>query len=186
MVGCKYRGNQQRRLPQVHHRIAANGEYLYHPPISWYTYNCFLYSMLNRALRTMEVELIIKMGFFVRDLHEHLAALHTEQYGGHSPSTSFTVYRGQGLPQTDFDQLKKTQDGLLFFNNFLSISKNRGVSLKLARRTTATSDLVGILFVMKLDPSIPSTSFTNIHHVTYFEGEKKYSSSYIPSFASDK
>jgi hypothetical protein len=54
------------------------GEYRSHQPIWWYTYNCFLYPMLNRALRTMEVDLIIKMGFFVRDLYEHLAQLHSK------------------------------------------------------------------------------------------------------------
>jgi hypothetical protein len=70
-------------------------EYRRHLLIWWYTYNCFLYSMLNRVLRTMEIELIIKMGFFVRDLHEHLAAVHKEHFSGHSHSTSFTVYRGQ-------------------------------------------------------------------------------------------
>jgi hypothetical protein len=35
-------------------------EYHSHQPIWWYTYQCFLYSMLNRALRTMEVNIIIK------------------------------------------------------------------------------------------------------------------------------
>ena len=39
-------------------------EYRDHPPIWWYTYESFLYSMVNRALRTMEVDLIIRMGFF--------------------------------------------------------------------------------------------------------------------------
>jgi hypothetical protein len=131
-------------------------------PVWWYTYNCFLYSMLNRALRTIEVELIIKMGFFIRDLHEHLPALHEEQFGGHDHSTSFTVYRGQGLSQTDFDQLKKTQGGLLSFNNFLSTSKNPKVSLAFARRTITTTDLMSILFVMTIDPSIHSTPFANI------------------------
>ncbi len=47
-------------------------EYHRHQPIWWYTYNCFLYSMLNRALRLMDVDLIIKMGFFVRDLHNYI------------------------------------------------------------------------------------------------------------------
>jgi hypothetical protein len=72
-------------------------EYHDHQPIWWYTFKCFLYSMLNRALRLMEVDLIIKMGFFVRDLHQHIAALHAEQYCGHHQSGSFIVYRGQGL-----------------------------------------------------------------------------------------
>ena len=110
-------------------------EYRNHQPIWWYTYECFLYSMLNRALRLMEVDLIIKMGFFVRDLHNHIVALHAEQYGGHHHSNSFTVYRGQGLSPTDFEQLMKTQGGLLSFNNFLSTSQNRDVSLEFARQT---------------------------------------------------
>jgi hypothetical protein len=92
-------------------------EYRRHQPIWWYTYNCFLYSMLNRALRLMEVDLIIQLGFFIRDLHNHIDALHSEQYGAYQHSDSFTVYRGQGLSQTDFEKLKQTQGGLLAFNN---------------------------------------------------------------------
>jgi hypothetical protein len=64
-------------------------EYHDHQPIWWYTCNCFLYSMVNRALRLMEVDLIIKMGFFVRDLHNHIVALHAEQYDKQSHSESF-------------------------------------------------------------------------------------------------
>ena len=33
-------------------------------PIWWYTRDCFTYSMLNKALRTQDTEIIIKMGFF--------------------------------------------------------------------------------------------------------------------------
>jgi tetratricopeptide (TPR) repeat protein len=148
-------------------------EYHDHQPIWWYTYECFLYSMLNRALRTMEVDLIIKMGFFVRDLHNHITALHLEQYGRQNHSDSFTVYRGQGLSQTDFDQLKKTQGGLLSFNNFLSTSENRNVSLDFARRTMASSDLVGVLFVMKIDPSLSTAPFANVGQVGYYQGEEE-------------
>ncbi len=148
-------------------------DYRDHQPIWWYAYECFLYSMLNRALRTMEVDLIIKMGFFVRDLHQHIAALHAEQYGGHHDLESFTVYRGQGLSQTDFDQLKQTQGGLLSFNNFLSTSKNSNVSRAFARRTIATSDLIGVLFVMKINPSISATPFASVGKVSYYQGEEE-------------
>jgi tetratricopeptide (TPR) repeat protein len=148
-------------------------EYRNHQPIWWYTYQSFLYSMLNRVLRLMEVDLIIKMGFFVRDLHNHIVALHAEQYGGHAHSDSFTVYRGQGLSSTDFEQLMKTQGGLLAFNNFLSTSQNRAVSLKFARQTIYTSNLVGVLFVMKIDPSITATPFANVENVGCYEGERE-------------
>jgi hypothetical protein len=69
--------------------------------------------------------------------------------------------------------LKKTQGGLLSFNNFLSTSKNRDVSLKFARRTISTSDLAGILFIMKIDPSIPLTPFASIHDVSAYQTEEE-------------
>jgi tetratricopeptide (TPR) repeat protein len=148
-------------------------EYPNRRPIWWYTYNCFLYSMLNRTLRTMEIDLIIKMGFFVRDLHNHIAELHTEQYGGQRHSSSFTVYRGQGLSQIDFDQLKETQGGLLAFNNFLSTSDKYGVSLRFARRAINTFGLVGVLFLMKIDPSISKTPFANVKNVSCYQREEE-------------
>ncbi|CAF1480451.1 unnamed protein product [Adineta steineri] len=148
-------------------------EYRLHTPIWWYTYQSFLYSTLNRSLRTMDVELIVSMGFFIHDLHQHLAELHSTQFAGHDHTTSFSVYRGQGLSQKDFDQMLKTKGGLLSFNNFLSTSTNRQVSLSFAQQTMETSDMVGILFVMNIDPSVPSTPFANVRDVSYFEGEEE-------------
>jgi tetratricopeptide (TPR) repeat protein len=158
---------------ELKHVDMIEQEYGHHQPIWWYTYPCFLYSMLNRALRTMEADLITTMGFFVRNLHEHIAALHSEQYDGHHHSDSFIVYRGQGLSQTDFDQLQTTQGGLLAFNNFLSTSKNCNVSLRFARRTINISDNVGVLFVIKIDPSISATPFANIKNVSRYQGEEE-------------
>ena len=149
------------------------GEYTCRPAVWWYTYQCFLYSMLNRALRTMETDLIINMGFFVRDLHNHIATLHTEQYNESSLAKSFVVYRGQGLSQNDFDKLKTTEDGLLAFNNFLSTSLHREVSLKFARRTIKQSNLVGILFIIKIDPLISTTPFANIKNVSCYKREEE-------------
>ena len=146
-------------------------EYRKHVPIWWYTLPGFLYSMLNRALRLMEVDLIIMLGFFIRDLHQDIAALHTEQYGGHNRSASFTVYCGQGLSQADFDQLMRSKGGLLSFNNFLSTSMTRQVSLDFVQGALQTTDLVRILFVMKIDPSINSTPYANVSEVSYFQTE---------------
>ena len=46
-------------------------EYRSHTPIWWYTAPYFLYSMLNRGLRLMDTEIIIKTGFFMRHLQKH-------------------------------------------------------------------------------------------------------------------
>ena len=148
-------------------------EYRQRTAIWWYTYHCFLYSMLNCALRSTEVNLIVKLGFFIRKLHEHIARLHTEQYLKNRRSESFIVYRGQGLSQADFDQLKQTIGGLLSFNSFLSTSEIRKVSLDFVQATLDDSQLIGILFVMTIDPSIQSTPFANISTLACYENEKE-------------
>ena len=146
-------------------------DYRNETPIWWYTYECFLYPMLNRALRMSDVDIIIKMGFFIGDLHRQIEKLHKEQFGGHQVSEIFTVYRGQGLSKADFEKMKETKGGLMSFNNFLSTSKVRDTSLRFARNTLADPDSVGILFVMTIDPSKSTTPFASINGVSYFQAE---------------
>jgi hypothetical protein len=114
----------------------------------------------------MEVDLIIKMGFFVRDLYRHIAELHSEQYGTHPDIPLFNVYRGQGLSQSNFKQLLKTHGGSLSFNNFLSTSLNRLVSLAYAESSQYNPDLVGVLFEITINLSISSTSFANVSDIS--------------------
>jgi hypothetical protein len=151
------------------HRLEQ--KYREETPIWWYTYDCFLYPMLNRAIRTMDVNVIIMMGFFITDLHHHIERLHTEQFGSHPQSQVLTVYREQELFKIDFDQLVKTKGGLMSFNSFLSTSKDRNVSLAFARKIISNPDMVGILFVMSIDPSLASTPFASITGVSYLKAE---------------
>ena len=141
-------------------------EYKDHQPIWWYTYNCFLYSMLNCALHTMDDELIVKMGFFVRDLHNNIAKFHLEQYGGENRSHPFTIYRGQGLSQLDFEGVMRTQDGLLAFNSFLSTSRDRAVSLAFAESNQYDLNLISVLFEITINPSISSSPFADVQTLT--------------------
>ncbi|CAF5053052.1 unnamed protein product, partial [Rotaria sp. Silwood1] len=68
-------------------------EYRDHSPIWWYTGPYFIYSMLNRGLRQMDVDIILKMGFFIRHLHNYISELHHQQEGDRP--TIFQVFRGQ-------------------------------------------------------------------------------------------
>jgi tetratricopeptide (TPR) repeat protein len=141
-------------------------------PVWWYTCECFLYPMLNRALRMSNMDIIIKMGFFISDLHRQIEKLHKEQFGSLHSRKIFTVYRGQGLSKTDFDQLTDTKGGLMSFNNFLSTSKTRNVSLSFAQSALTDPNSVGILFVMTIDPSQSTTPFASINHVSYFKDKE--------------
>jgi tetratricopeptide (TPR) repeat protein len=140
-------------------------------PIWWYTCECFLYPMLNRALRTIDVDIIIQMGFFIGDLHRHIETLHQEQFGSDQIGKTLTVYRGQALSTVDYKTLKDTKGGLLSFNNFLSTSADRTVSLPFAHSALNDPNSVGILFVMTIDPSKSTTPFASINGVSYFQTE---------------
>ncbi|CAF0823526.1 unnamed protein product [Adineta steineri] len=140
-------------------------------PIWWYTWDAFLYRMLNKALRLMDVDIIVRMGFFIKDLHRDIQRLHSEQFNGDQSDKTFTVYRGQCLSKEDFTKMTKTKGGLLSFNNFLSTSKNREVSLLFAPQAATNPGLVGILFVMSINPTYSTTPFACVTDVSYFHTE---------------
>ncbi|CAF3509995.1 unnamed protein product, partial [Rotaria sp. Silwood2] len=150
-------------------------EYRNHTPIWWYTGPYFIYSMLNCGLRKMDVDIILKMGFFIRHLHNHITQLHQEQQG--SMPTNFQVFRGQGLSIEDFEKMKKTKGGLMSFNNFLSTSRDREIPFESFARPAANNpNSVGILFVMAIDTAIcmkSSATFAEVSKVSFFEGEEE-------------
>jgi hypothetical protein len=96
--------------------------------IRWYTRASFVYQMLNRALRTQEVETIIKMGFLLHDIHHQIVKKQST-----ISSERFTVYRGQRMSNTDLQKMKNKKGCLLAFNNFLSTSREEKVALEFAR-----------------------------------------------------
>ncbi|CAF4144036.1 unnamed protein product [Adineta steineri] len=146
----------------------------YHAQLAiwWYTSSSNIYSMLNYALRSMEGDTIINMGFFIHDLHHEIQQLHEQQVNSYN-GKPFLVYRGQGLSETDFEKLKKTQGGLISFNNFLSTSTNQDIALILADSASENADMAGILFIMSIDPCIKSAPFASIKEKSCFGEENE-------------
>ncbi|CAF3963830.1 unnamed protein product [Adineta steineri] len=115
--------------------------------------------MLNRALRLMDGDIITRMGFLIGDLHRQIEQLRKEQYAGTTTTNTFTVYRGQGR--------------LISFNNFLSTSTVRKVSLGFAQNARRNPDRVGVLFIMKINPGQSTTPFASIAGISDFEEEEE-------------
>ena len=140
--------------------------------IWWYTRECFTYQMLNRALRLLEADTIIKMGFFIRDLHQEIQKLYDTQINNY-PEKCFIVYRGQGVLIEDFNKLQKSKGGLLSFNSFLSTSKSRKESFRFATNALVKTDTVGILFKMTINTSISSAPFAAVEEIAEYRIEKE-------------
>ncbi|CAF4944605.1 unnamed protein product [Rotaria sp. Silwood1] len=145
-------------------------------PIWWYTRECFIYHMLNKALAKLQIEILLKMGIFIRDLHRNIEKIHAEQTNEMFDCTTkeITVYRGKAMTQEDFNKIK--QGGLLSFNNFLSTSTDRTVAIGFIQEgLESNSKKIGVLFKMNIDQSISSSStpFARIDEYSYFKTEKE-------------
>ena len=154
--------------------VMLEKEYQSHTPIWWYTAPFFLYSMLNRGLRLMDTEIIMKTGFFMRHLQKRMNKLYREQQAKNPITTIFTVFRGQGLSQEYFEKMKQSNGGLMAFNNFLSTSFNRQISINFARQSNI--DLIAVLFVMKIDPNVceqSSIPFVDVKDEGYYKDREQ-------------
>ncbi|CAF0785215.1 unnamed protein product [Adineta steineri] len=145
----------------------------YHAQSAIWCYTSFnIYSMLNYALRTLDADIIITMGFFMCHLHQQIQQLHQQQFNT-DHGEPFIVYRGQGLMKSDFEKLQKLKGGLMSFNNFLSTSTDKAVSLEFAACASTEPNKVGILFILSIDPCIKSTPFASIKEESYFKEEEE-------------
>ncbi len=61
-------------------------------PAWWYTREYFLYKMVNKALRSQNIDISCKIGFFIRDLHKQLEQRHPATL----KNTLDILYGGQG------------------------------------------------------------------------------------------
>ncbi|CAF0940232.1 unnamed protein product [Adineta steineri] len=146
----------------------------YHAELAiwWYTFPSNIFCMLNQALRILDADIIINMGFFLRDVHQQIQQLYEQQISSYD-GKSFVVYRGQGLMKSDFEKLQKAEGGLMSFNNFLSTSIVKEVSISYAHTAITEPDKVGILFIMSIDPCIKSTPFASIKEVSAIKSEEE-------------
>ena len=128
--------------------------------------------MLNRSLRMMDANLIIKLGFFINDLHRQIEQLHQQQYASDQFKQEFIVCRGQGMYKEAFEKMTRTKGGLLSFNCFLSTSKERQISLEFAQCAPINTKMVAVLFVMTIDSVQFTTPLTSVVDVGCFGAQE--------------
>ena len=132
--------------------------------IYWYMRESFLYKMLNKALWIPQPDVLYKLRYFLRHLHQQIVTQSSLQQ--RKGRTSTIVYRGQNMSVDQIEKLKQNVGGFLSFNNFLSTSLQRHV----ATSFLCGSDL-GVLFEMKIDATIEKYPFANIEHLSFQQGK---------------
>ncbi|CAF0971946.1 unnamed protein product [Adineta ricciae] len=137
--------------------------------IWWYTRPCFIFEVLNHALRTQELCIILKMGFFLRDLHHQIERVHMEMVN----HNGFVVFRGQGMLHEEFDKVKNNKGGLLSFNHFLSTTLDAQVAQMFAESSRNDPNLVGLIFRIEITSNNSSASFAPVNQFSYLKSEEE-------------
>ncbi|CAF2901279.1 unnamed protein product [Rotaria sp. Silwood2] len=144
--------------------------------IWWYTRDCFLYRLVNQALRTGNINSIIPYHFFIADLHKQLCHLHKKfiESNNNSENSILTLYRGQIMTVHELDNIKKNIGGLISMNSFMSSTINRNIALLFAgdgRSSLGES----VLFEIIIEKNVQTKyAFANISEESHFHDEQEY------------
>ncbi|CAF1408189.1 unnamed protein product [Adineta steineri] len=132
--------------------------YTHDKAIEWYTDECFLYKLLNKALRTEDIELLFNFRFFIIDL---CSVIEQENQLLKNNGT-LTLYRGTQIPNEEFEKIKENIGKTISTNGFLSTSRNIDVSLAFIHDNPPLNDFAPVLFEIKANPLLKTVIFADI------------------------
>ncbi|CAF4261650.1 unnamed protein product, partial [Didymodactylos carnosus] len=119
--------------------------------IRWYTRQSFVYKLINKALRTEDVEQLRIFRFFIADLCSSLAQEYKKMR--EREKGVLRVYRGVKLSNEEVKKLKENEGKLISMNGFLSTSRLPSVALNFAFQLAKRRDAVLVLFEIEYDLS---------------------------------
>ncbi|CAF1357327.1 unnamed protein product [Adineta steineri] len=162
---CKaeYRGNkvEERRIDEFQHTYTAETS------IRWYTRDCFVYRVLNKALRLQNIDVLLAFRFLIKDINEQLRNLQQ-----HQNISGTTLYRGQVLKAADLEKIQLNDDGMISFHSFLSTSYNRVQAMGYILTSPSDDSFVNVLFEIECgqhsSSSTASKSFADIRASSSF------------------
>lgn len=144
--------------------------------IHWYTCDNLIYSHVNKVLREQDITVLHQMEFLIRQLHEQITQLYSDQ----KPSlleqniTLLKVYRGVFSHNADFDSIKSKQlGGFLSTNSFLSTTTDENTAIRFSKSTGNEADGSQVPFDIELDVTKCKVPFPDIQEKSLAVFEKE-------------
>ena len=141
--------------------------------ISWYTRDTFVYRVINRALRTQNIDIILTFYPLIADLHDQLTVLH-EIFLDVGPAPLLTVYRGQRIQSSELSKITRTVGHLVSMNSFFSTGFDRTLARQFAGDNQMNDGLVSILYEVHIDTEVAAAPFSNISEHSQYPGEEEF------------
>lgn len=144
--------------------------------VSWYTRDSFLYRLLNKALRTENIDDIFKYRFFIADLYQQLNELHTDFIRKRSVDNEndiLTVYRGQSMYATEFKKIQDNVGGFISINTFFSTTTSSIVAANFISDGSERPLLESVIFEIDIDTKKTTKPFANAQSLSTMQNENE-------------
>ncbi|CAF3958648.1 unnamed protein product, partial [Adineta steineri] len=170
-----YRGNKK----ELKNIEDFDKNYSINDAIRWYTKDSFIFKLINKALRTEDVDALYTFRFYLIDLCSQLVINH-EMVLECYESKSLKLYRGIKYTKDEIDRLKDSIGHLILTNGFLSTSDNIEVAEIYAGITDMNSngsrnDFEPVIFEIDYDTNKHSTAIiANISCYSQFRDEQEF------------
>jgi len=132
----------------------------------WYTRDSFIYRILNKALRTQNLRILIAFRFLIKDIYEQLKCEQEKQQN----DDTMIFYRGQGITRDELNKIKSSINEFISMRSFLSTTTDLSVAVLFAGSNSNSEEKV--LFEIHAKHSL-LTPFASISHLSYFQGENE-------------
>ncbi|UJR16695.1 hypothetical protein I4U23_003595 [Adineta vaga] len=149
--------------------------YTHNEAIWWYTRDCFLSRLVNKALLTDDIDALNTYGFYIADLCTCIAE-QSKRLREKSDRTFFEVYRGKKQSHAEIQRLKDNIGQLISAKGFLSTSWNREVAEMFAGIEThplAILDCEAVIYEILVDLRQSDIVLADIESQSHFEDEEE-------------
>ncbi|UJR16852.1 hypothetical protein I4U23_003751 [Adineta vaga] len=140
--------------------------------IWWYTRECCLYRLLNKALRIQNIDALFAFRFFIKDMFENLSEEH-QKFKRSLAGQVIQVYRGQIISMDEFNRMHKSIGEFISMNSFFSTSRNRKKALEFINCAVSTDSTRQILFDIQVDIHLSTKPFADVTKLSYFQDEEE-------------
>ncbi|CAF3339059.1 unnamed protein product [Rotaria socialis] len=142
--------------------------YISSEAIKWYTRDCFVYRMLNTALRQRDLDTLYAFRRLIIDIHQQLYNVH-KQAKLTDPIQHY--YRGQLMSREELDRFQLNVGNFISMNSFLSTSTDRQMALAFAGEGVGFSS---ILFDLRIEGRLNGAKpFADVKTISYYQDEEE-------------
>jgi hypothetical protein len=141
----------------------------------WYTKDSFVHRIMNKVLRTENIEHFYLLRFYIADLSEQLYQLKCQQQKNVAETEKNTVlFRGLRQSQADLEILQSLVGQVILTKDFMSTSRSKQIALCFSGVAHSQSpQSQPLLIEINVDMTAPDIVAADITHLSNFPDEEE-------------